>query len=134
MALTPSSGFEECAGRLGTGSYCPTKRECWAGVISVFDLPSLGTSQKCSDTHVYQTFAAGLLDQDVRRQSQLEGDSRVKRLCSVDTLDKLLNADQRRTNWEVLALPPQEADGSDRIYRCLFGRGDRDAPVEIRTR
>jgi hypothetical protein len=97
----------------------------------VFDLPSLGTAQKCSSTHVYQTFAAGLLSQDVRRQSQLEDDSRVKRLCSADTLDKLLDASGRRTSWEVLVLPPQEADGSDRIYRCLFGRGERTGSVDL---
>jgi hypothetical protein len=125
------AGFEDCADQLGDGSYCPTKQECWAGVISVFDLPSLGTAQRCSETHVYQTFAAGLLDQDVRRQSQLEDDSRVKRLCSTDSLDKLLDSSRRRTDWEVLALPPQEADGSDRIYRCLFGRGDRTGAVEL---
>ena len=30
-----------------------------------------------------------------------------------------------------LALPPQESDGSGRIYRCRFGRGDRGAPVRL---
>jgi hypothetical protein len=123
--------FDDCSDQLGDGVYCPTKDECWAGVISVFDLPSLGTAQKCGQTHVYQTFAAGLLHEDVRRQSQLENDSRVKRLCSSSSLDKLLDDKERQTNWEVLALPPQEADGSDRIFRCLFGRGDRTGPVKL---
>jgi hypothetical protein len=124
-------GFDDCSDQLGDGSYCPTKAECWAGVISVFDLPSLGTAQKCGTTHVYQTFAAGLLEEDVRRQSQLEDSARVKRLCSSDSLDKLLDDRERQTNWEVLALPPQEADGSDRIFRCLFGRGERTGVVEL---
>jgi hypothetical protein len=32
-----------------------------------------------------------------------------------------------------LALPPQESDGSDRIYRCLFGRGDRTGTIRLES-
>ena len=125
------AGFTDCAESLGEGGYCPATQECWAGVISVFDLPSLGTRQDCDETHVYQTFAAGTLDDDVRRQSQLEDDPRVRELCSADTLGTMLSARARQTDWEVLSLPPQEADGSDQVFRCLFGRGDRSRPVSL---
>jgi len=125
------AGFEDCSDRLGRGSYCPKRQECWAGVISVFDLPSLGTRQGCGETHVYQTFAAGLLTTEVRRQSQLENDRQVKKLCRAGQLDKLLAPGDQATNWEILVLPPQEADGSDEVFRCLFGRGDRGAPVPL---
>ncbi len=124
-------GYDDCSDTLGGTSYCPTTAECWAGIISVFDLPSLGTPQSCDETHVYQTFAAGPLEVEVRRQSQLEDLPAVKRLCDADVLSGLLTAADRRTDWEILALPPQEADGSDRFYRCLFGRGDRDRRVEV---
>ena len=125
------AGFQDCTADLGAGSYCPSTQECWAGVISVFDLPSLGTPRECDQTHVYQTFAAGMLTQDVRRQSQLEKDAEAKRLCSPTSLGKLLSPGDRETDWELLMLPPQEADGSDRVYRCLFGRGDRSKPVQL---
>ena len=125
------AGFTDCTDTLGEGGYCPARQECWAGVISVFDLPSLGTRQDCDETHVYQTFAAGTLDDDVRRQSQLEADARVRALCSADTLDRMLSARARQTDWEILFLPPQEADGSDQVFRCLFGRGDRSSPVSL---
>ena len=129
-AVVPA-GFKDCSDRLGGDGYCPTVQECWAGVISVFDLPSLGTRQDCAKTHVYQTFAAGTLDASIRRQSQLEDDPEVKRLCRASQLDKLLASGDRGKNWEILALPPQEADGSDEVFRCLFGRGDRGEPVPL---
>jgi hypothetical protein len=125
------AGFEDCTDALGDDSYCPATPECWAGVISVFDLPSLGTPRECDETHVYQTFAAGTLATDVRRQSQLEDDDRVGELCSRRTLRGVLGSADRQTDWEILSLPPQEADGSDRIFRCLFGRGDRSTPVTL---
>jgi hypothetical protein len=125
------AGFEDCADELGDDGYCARTAECWAGVISVFDLPSLGTPRGCDETHVYQTFAAGALVTDVRRQSQLEDDDRVRQLCSATTLRGMLSRADRGTDWEILSLPPQEADGSDRIFRCLFGRGDRSRPVAL---
>ena len=127
----PPPGYEDCSAELGDTSYCPTEPECWAGIISVFDLPSLGTPRRCDETHVYQTFAAGPLSTEVRRQSQLEDLRTVERLCDAEVLGTVLGDDDRDTDWEVLVLPPQEADGSDRFYRCLFGRGDRDSPVEL---
>ena len=127
------AGFEDCSDELGDGGYCSDDDECWAGVISVFDLPSLGTPSSCDETHVYQTFAGGLLPADVRRQSQLEDQDDVRRLCTAKTLRTMLDSDDRGTNWEVLALPPQEADGSDQVFRCLFGRGDRSSPVNLRS-
>lgn len=130
----PPAGYLDCSAAVGGTAYCPTESECWAGIISVFDLPSLGTPRGCDESHVYQTFVAGPLDVEVRRQSQLEGEAAVKRLCSPDTLGPMLTSRDRDTHWEVLALPPQEADGSDRFYRCLFGRGDRTGAVELSLR
>jgi len=130
---TPA-GFRDCSAQLGEDGYCPRRRECWTGIISVFDLPSLGTRQRCSETHVYQTFAAGLLRENVRRQSQLEDNAQVKQLCRAGVLRKVLKREDRQTDWELLVLPPQEADGSDQVFRCLFGRGDRAQPVELQVR
>jgi hypothetical protein len=127
----PPEGFADCSTRRTGTSYCPTGTECWAGIISVFDLPALGTPRECDETHVYQTFAAGPLGAEVRRQSQLEALKPVRRLCDRAVLDRMLDRTDRDPDWEVLALPPQEADGSDRVFRCLFGRGDRDRPVEL---
>lgn len=128
---TVPAGFRDCTDALGEDGYCPETAECWAGVISVFDLPSLGTPRGCDETHVYQTFAAGTLATDVRRQSQLDDDDRVAELCSSRTLRELLRSADRQTDWEILSLPPQEADGSDRVFRCLFGSGDRSTPVTL---
>jgi hypothetical protein len=125
------AGYEDCSAELGRTGYCPTRPECWAGIISVFDLPSLGTRRSCSQTHVYQTFAAGPLTREIRRQSQLDKLKAVSRLCRRQVLEPMLDRDDRDTDWEVLALPPQEADGSDQMFRCLFGRGDRDEPVAL---
>ncbi len=130
-AAAAPEGYEDCSAELGGTSYCPTTPECWAGIISVFDTPALGTLQSCDETHVYQTFAAGPLRDEVRRQSQLEDRAAVQRLCDADVLAGLLTPADRGTDWEILVLPPQETDGRDRFYRCLFGRGDRDRRVEI---
>jgi hypothetical protein len=127
------AGYTDCAAELGQAGYCPDELECWSGIISVFDLPSLGTPRGCDETHVYQTYAAGPLTVEVRRQSQLEELATVERLCSQEALDGLLTAEDRDTDWEVLALPPQESDGSTRFFRCIFGLGERDAPVELTT-
>ena len=35
-----------------------------------------------------------------------------------------------RTDWEVMSLPPQDED--DYFFRCIFGRGERTAPVALK--
>lgn len=126
--VPPPPGFVDCSEALGTTSYCATDRECWAGVISVFDTPLLGTPQDCNVTHVYQTFAAGPLDREIRQQSTLVADQTVKRVCSSAVLQKMGGP----SNQEIIALPPQPDDGNVRIFRCIFGRGDRVGAVELK--
>ena len=68
-AIVPN-GFTNCSSQLGAATFCAATPECWAGVISVSDVPSVATAQGCGKRHVYQTFAAGVVGYDVRRQVQ----------------------------------------------------------------
>jgi len=124
-------GFEDCSDDLGDGAYCRTSPECWAGVISVQDSPYIATAQDCDETHVYQTFVAAVLDDDVRKQSQLESTRSVKNRCTRKTLDDRLRPQDRATDWEIIAVPPQAEDGAARVYRCIFGLGDRRGPIPL---
>ncbi|WP_375430849.1 serine/threonine-protein kinase [uncultured Friedmanniella sp.] len=124
-------GFSDCSTALGQPSYCSAERECWTSVISVFDTPRLGNLVDCDKNHVYQTFVAGPLDFDVRTQSSLEADAEVKQLCSSSVLKRMLDKEARKTDWEILSLPPQPNDGDARFFRCIFGRGERLSPVDL---
>lgn len=124
-------GFQDCPEGLGRGAFCRTFPECWAGVISVLDTPSIATPQNCDQTHVYQTFVAGELGDDVRQQSQLEAKRAVRTQCGRSTLRAVLRAEDRSADWEILAIPPQADDGQARIYRCIFGLGERSSAVPL---
>lgn len=130
----PPVGFADCSKQFGGVTYCLTKPECWGGLISLSDLPSLATPQDCDQTHVYQTFAAGKLDYVVRRQSQLEADKQVKSICNLKTLDAVLVNGGARNDWEIIPIPPQlTADITDTFYRCLAGYGERNGPLKLRV-
>ena len=98
--LVPN-GFTNCSSQLGAATFCAATPECWAGVISVSDVPSVATAQGCGKRHVYQTFAAGELGYEVRRQSKLEADRKVRRVCTVDVVNSMLRKQDRRSDWEV---------------------------------
>ena len=115
------NGFTDCSNQLGAATFCAAAPECWAGVISVSDVPSVATAQACPKRHVYQTFAAGRLGYEVRRQSKLEADRNIGKICRPEVVNAMLRKEDRRSDWEVLVIGPQLAD--ETFYRCLFGRG-----------
>ncbi len=112
----------DCSGAWGGTTFCVTGAECWAGVIGVTDVPIVANPQGCQQTHVYQTFAAGILGKEVRRQSQLEATPQVRKVCRVSTVNAMLDKKDRRPDWEIIPVGPQGPD--DNFYRCLFGKGD----------
>ena len=125
-------GFVDCSKTVGQPAQCgPTPPQCWGGVISNADSPYLATEAKCTSNHVYQTFAAGPLDRSVNRQSQLDGDPRVKATCTRALVNAMVPADQRRDDWEVFAIPAQSAADGEGYFRCIFGKGQRSAPITL---
>ena len=133
-APTPNpvpAGYLDCSADLGAQTYCPTVEECWGGLFTYSDQPTLGTPQDCRELHVYQTFAAGRLTYTVRRQSQLENDAQVSQVCTAAVVNTMLPEAERRSNWEVFALPPQMQTDDDDFYRCVVGRGERSGPLPL---
>jgi len=124
-------GFVDCSAGLGEGALCASDPECWGGVFSYADAPSVATQQSCRKTHVYQTFAGAQLDFPVRRQSQLDRNELVQRLCQAKVVNSMLDPADRRDNWEIFALPPQDENESDNAFRCIFGRGERTGRIPL---
>jgi hypothetical protein len=122
-------GFVSCSAKYGGTTFCAILTECWAGVISVSDVPSVATPRGCRDSHVYQTFAAGRLSYEIHRQSQLQADRQVRKVCTVAAANAMLAAKYRRSDWEILVIGPQRDD--EDYYRCLFGRGMRSQPFKL---
>lgn len=126
------ANFTDCSAGLGEPAFCPKEPECWVGVRGAFDSPNQGTVADCESLHVQQTFIAGPLASEVRKQSQLEAAAKVKQLCTKAVLRKMLTTGgDRSTTWQVEVLPPQAGDGDVRMFRCLFNDGDRDSPVKL---
>ena len=126
------SGFVGCGPGFAAGALCgPEPVQCWGGLPSAFDAPIVATPASCRKNHVYQTFAAGRLDFAVRRQSQLDDDADVQKVCSLRTVNDLLAPGDRRSDWEVYAIPPQTEQVSDVYFRCVFGRGERNRPISL---
>ena len=121
------AGFVDCSERLGAGTYCASRPECWAGVIGYSDIPSLGTKQGCDNVHVYQTFLAGRMTYDLRRQSQLDSDAHIRRVCTKEIANSMLRSRDRRSDWEILVLGPQQPN--EDYFRCIIGRGERTGPL-----
>jgi len=125
---TVPAGFRDCSVAFGSGNYCVDTPECWAGIISVSDVPSVATATGCASRHVYETFAAGVLEAPIQRQSQLEKSPQVKELCSTRTLGRLLGSRQFGADFEILVVPGQSA-AQARLFRCLAGKGYRSGPL-----
>ena len=115
--------FLDCSDQLGDGTYCTPEPECWGGVSNIYDSPLAGLRAACNETHVYQTFAAGELKSMPRRQSSLDKVPQVRKVCHPKVVNKMLDEDDRRPDWEVYALAPQTED--EMFYRCIFGHGQR---------
>jgi serine/threonine protein kinase len=129
---TPSvvpAGFIDCSGQLGIDTYCASRPECWGGVIGLADVPDLGTKQDCDKTHVYQTFIAGRMSYDLRRQSQLDSDPHIRRVCTNEMANSMLRTGDRRSDWEIRYLGPQQPN--EYYFRCIIGHGERSEPLEF---
>jgi hypothetical protein len=125
------AGFIDCSEPLGAETYCAVRPECWGGVIALSDVPALATKQVCDMTHVYQTFIAGRLTYDLRRQSQLDSDAHIRRVCTTEIANSMLRSRDRRSDWEILVLGPQQPD--EYYFRCIIGRGERSEPLEFQA-
>lgn len=123
------AGFIDCSEHLGAGIYCATRPECWAGVNGFGDVPWVGVPQDCDETHVYQTFIAGRMTYELRRQSQLESDAQIRRICTNEIANSMLRSGERRSDWEIRYLGPQQVD--EYFFRCIIGRGDRNDPLSF---
>jgi serine/threonine protein kinase len=121
--LVVPAGFIDCSEQLGADIFCASRPECWAGIQQLVDVPALGTKQDCNKAHVYQTFLAGRLTYELRRQSQLESDARIRRLCTNEIANSMLRSRDRRSDWEIYVLGPQQPD--EYYFRCIIGRGER---------
>ncbi|HEX6757866.1 MAG TPA: serine/threonine-protein kinase [Propionibacteriaceae bacterium] len=117
------AGFIDCSEQLGFDTYCASRPECWAGVIQLSDVPQLATPEVCDKTHVYQTFIAGRLTYELRRQSQLDTDAHIRRVCTKEIANSMLRSRDRRSDWEIRVLGPQQPD--EYYFRCILGRGER---------
>jgi serine/threonine protein kinase len=125
------AGFVDCSEPLGQDIYCASRPECWAGVIALSDVPALATPHGCNENHVYQTFVAGRLTYELRRQSQLDSDARIRRVCTREIANSMLRSRDRRSDWEILYLGPQQPD--EYFFRCIIGRGERTEPLSLKT-
>jgi Protein kinase domain len=126
---TMPAGFIDCSEQLGNDTYCAAQAECWAEVQGLGDLPWLGNKQDCNQTHVYQTFIAGRMTYELRRQSQLETDARIRRICTIEIANSMLRSRDRRSDWEIWVLGPQLPD--EYYFRCILGRGERTEPLNF---
>ena len=123
------ASYTDCSDKLGPETFCTPEPECWGAVRSYADAPMRADPVDCFKTHIYQTFAAGMLTVVPRTQSSLEKLPQVKRVCNENVVNKMLGERDRRSDWEVYALPPQTED--EMFYRCIFGRGLREAPLTL---
>ncbi len=125
------ANFTDCSATLGGLTYCAVDAECWSGIFAYADTPSVATRRGCRVRHVYQSFAAGRLGYEARRQPKLESDPQVRKVCTVDLVNSMLSADDRRSDWEILVLGPQGSD--EDFYRCIFGHGNHSRPYKLKA-
>jgi serine/threonine protein kinase len=123
------AGFLDCSEQLGYDTYCATRPECWATVQGYSDIPNLGSGISCNQTHVYQTFIAGRMTYELRRQSQLQSDAHIRRVCTNEVANSMLPSGDRRSDWEIEYLGPQQPN--EYFFRCIIGRGERSEPLRF---
>ena len=134
-SATVLTGFADCSAFVGRPAQCgPSTPQCWGSLASAFDSLVVATAAACDQSHIYQTFAAGpLTSPPVIRQSQIDDDPAVKAVCRSSLVNAMLTTGERRDNWEVYAIPAQTTADDDGYFRCVFGRGSRNAPLELRA-
>jgi len=123
------TGFSDCSDQLGTDLYCAASFECWGSVNSFADAPNISEKADCYQEHLYQTYAAGQLAQLPLRQSQLEQNRQVAKTCTDKVANSMVRPQDKRSDWEIFALPPQ--DTGDMLFRCIVGRGYRYEPLKL---
>jgi serine/threonine protein kinase len=123
------AGFVDCSEQLGVDTYCASRPECWGGVNGFGDVLWVGVPEVCNETHVYQTFLAGRMTYELRRQSQLQSDAHILRVCTKEIANSMLRSGDRRSDWEIYAIGPQH--DNEYFFRCIIGRGERSEPLEF---
>ena len=131
---TVPDGFRDCSVSLGPGSYCVETPECWGGIRNYSDRAMIAIPGDCKSVHMFQTFAAGLIETPIQRQSQLEALPQVRELCSRRILTKLVDSSKYHVSrWEIYAIPPQ-LESEAGFFRCLVGLGgERTEPLQFRN-
>jgi serine/threonine protein kinase len=129
--LVVPAGFVDCSEQLGADTYCASQPECWAGIQALSDIPALATKQDCDKVHVYQTFIAGRMTYELRRQSQLDSDAHIRRVCTNEIANSMLRSRDRRSDWELLVLGPQQPN--EYYFRCIIGHGERAEPLTFQA-
>jgi hypothetical protein len=124
--VTVPAGFVDCSEQLGMDTYCAARPECWGGVNGFGDVLWVGVPASCDQTHVYQTFLAGRMTYELRRQSQLKSDAHILRVCTKEIANSMLRSGDRRSDWEIYAIGPQH--DNEYYFRCIIGRGERSEP------
>jgi serine/threonine protein kinase len=127
--VTVPAGFVDCSEQLGMDTYCASRPECWGGVNGFGDVLWVGVPAPCDQTHVYQTFLAGRMTYELRRQSQLKSDAHILRVCTKEIANSMLRSGDRRSDWEIYAIGPQH--DNEYFFRCIIGRGERSEPFEF---
>lgn len=123
------AGFVDCSDELGEGAYCTSQPECWSGLFGASDSPRVLDKLKCEELHIFQTFAAGVLESVPPRQSTLDTMPEVQRTCTPSVLESMLvTAADKQADWQIYAINPQD-DAS--VFRCIFGKADRIGPVQL---
>ncbi|MFL6047297.1 MAG: serine/threonine-protein kinase [Propionibacteriaceae bacterium] len=123
------AGFVDCSEQLGVDTYCASRPECWGGVNGFGDVLWVGVPEACNKTHVYQTFLAGRMTYELRRQSQLQSDAQILRVCTKEIANSMLRSADRRSDWEIYAIGPQH--DNEYFFRCIIGRGERAEPLQF---
>ncbi|MGI3780468.1 MAG: serine/threonine-protein kinase [Janthinobacterium lividum] len=133
-SATLLAGFVDCSDAVGRPAQCgPSPAQCWGSLTSAFDSLTVATPARCDRSHIYQTFAAGPLASPVIRQSQIDDDRGVKATCKAALVNSMLAEGDRRPDWEVYAIPAQSTSDDDAYFRCVFGRGTRDRPLQLKA-
>lgn len=137
-ASTPTAspapeGFVDCSEQLGGESYCVQEPECWADANGFADVRLYADLVECNQTHLHQTYAAGVLKATVSRQSELEARPEVTALCSYDNLNKVLAQGKSQKDWQLTKLPPQVQIRGDDLFRCLFSNGERKGAIKLKA-
>ena len=129
-AVVVPAGFIDCSEQLGRQHLLRFSTGMLGGCSRYSDIPDLATPYDCDKVHVYQTFIAGRLTYDVRRQSQLDSDatsgaSAPTRLRTRCWAPDIAAQTGRSGSW---------VRNSQRgLFRCIIGRGRAVGAVQFRA-